>query len=230
MTQLAIKLNEKLYVRDPQSTLLGQKIIRESIAMIDGLGFEEFTFKKLATEVNSTEPSIYRYFENKHRLLHYLIAWYWSWLEYRVDLATMNLRTPEEKLRGAIRVITEEKKIDPSFQNINGEQLHRIAVHEMEKTYLTKRVDEDNQAGLFGGLKSLTSKIAGFIAEMDPTYEFPQSLASIVLRAANGQLFFSQHLPSLSSIDKRISRAEQHARLQRFIESLVFGATQVRAR
>lgn len=217
-------------MRDPQSTLLGQKIIRESIAMIDSLGFEQFTFKKLAAEVNSTEPSIYRYFENKHRLLQYLASWYWSWLEYRIDLATTGLKSGEERLRAAIRVITEEKKIDPTFQNINEEQLHRIAVHEMEKTYLTKWVDEDNQAGLFLGLKSLTSKIAGLITELEPSHEFPQSLASIILRAAMGQMFFSQHLPSLSSIDRRISRAEQHARLQRFIESLVFGTAGVRGR
>lgn len=229
MTQLTFRLNEKLYVRDPQRTLLGQKIIRESIAMIDAIGFEHFTFKKLASEVNSTEPSIYRYFENKNRLLQYLGSWYWGWLEYRIDLATSGLRSGEERLRATIRVITEEKKLDQTFQNIN-EQLHRIAVHELEKTYLTKNVDEDNQAGLFVGLKSLTSKIAGFISEWEPSYEYPQSLASMVLRATNGQLFFSQHLPSLSSIDRRISRAEQHARLQRFIESLVFGATGGRGR
>lgn len=224
MSQLSIKLNEKYYVRDPQATTLGQKIIRESIAMIDTLGFEQFTFKKLAKEVNSTEPSIYRYFENKHRLLHYLTAWYWNWLEYRIDLATVELRSPEEKLRAAIRVITEEKKVDPSFQNINEEQLHRIAIHEMEKTYLTRSVDDDNQAGLFAGFKALTVKIAGFVREVEPSYEYPQSLVSTVLVAANEQLFFIQHLPALSSIDRRSSRADQHARLQRFIESIVFGA------
>lgn len=112
MTQLTFRLNEKLYVRDPQRTLLGQKIIRESIAMIDAIGFEHFTFKKLASEVNSTEPSIYRYFENKNRLLQYLGSWYWGWLEYRIDLATSGLRSGEERLRATIRVITEEKKLD----------------------------------------------------------------------------------------------------------------------
>lgn len=91
MGQLTFKLNEKLYVRDPQSTPLGQKIVQKSIEMIDSMGLEQFTFKKLATEVHSTEPSIYRYFENKHRLLHYLTAWYWSWMDYRLDLATASL-------------------------------------------------------------------------------------------------------------------------------------------
>ena len=81
MSQLTFKLNERLYLRDPQSTELGQRIVSKGIELIDGLGFEQFTFKKLAAQVNSTEPSIYRYFENKHRLLHYLTAWYWSWMD-----------------------------------------------------------------------------------------------------------------------------------------------------
>lgn len=228
MGNLTFKLNERLYVRDPQSTELGQKIVSKGIEMIDGLGFEQFTFKKLATQVNSTEPSIYRYFENKHRLLHYLTAWYWSWMDYRLDLATASLQSSEEKLRAAIRVITEEKKSDPSFQHVNEEALHRIVVNELEKTYLTKWVDDDNQAGLFGGFKTLTKKISGFIRDVAPEYPFPNSLVSTLLLAANEQLFFVQHLPTLSNLDKGLSPAERHAQLREFIDSLVFGAIQKR--
>lgn len=228
MSQLTFKLNEKLYLRDPQSTLLGQKIIQKSVEMIDLLGFEQFTFKKLATELNSTEPSIYRYFENKHRLLHYLAAWYWSWMDYRLDLATGNLKTAEEKLRAAIRVATEPKRFDPSFQHVDEEQLHRIVVNELEKTYLTKWVDDDNQAGLFGGFKALTRKISGFIQEMEPGYKYANSLVSTVLLAANEQLFFLQHLPTLSSIDRKLPEQERHARLQEFVESMVFGAIKIK--
>lgn len=226
MSQLTFKLNEKLYVRDPQSTQLGQKIIQKSIEMIDSLGFEHFTFKKLAAEVHSTEPSIYRYFENKHRLLHYLTAWYWNWLDYRLDLATASLKTAEEKLRASIGVITEEKKEDPSFMNVNEESLHRIVVNELEKTYLTKWVDNDNQDGLFGGFKTLTRKISGYILEIAPDYPYANSLVTTILLATNEQLFFIEHLPTLSSIDKRLPMNERHARLQAFIESLVFSAIQ----
>lgn len=226
MSQLTFKLNEKLYVRDPQSTQLGQKIIQKSIEMIDSLGFEHFTFKKLAAEVHSTEPSIYRYFENKHRLLHYLTAWYWNWLDYRLDLATASLKTAEEKLRASIGVITEEKKEDPSFMNVNEESLHRIVVNELEKTYLTKWVDNDNQDGLFGGFKTLTRKISGYILEIAPDYPYANSLVTTILLATNEQLFFLEHLPTLSSIDKRLPMNERHARLQAFIESLVFSAIQ----
>ena len=50
------------------------------------IGFESFTFKKLAAKIESTEASVYRYFENKHKLLIYLVSWYWNWVEYRLDM------------------------------------------------------------------------------------------------------------------------------------------------
>ena len=65
---IQITLNERLYLRDPQATDLGKKIIKHSILLIDEIGFEAFTFKKLASRMSSTEASVYRYFENKHML------------------------------------------------------------------------------------------------------------------------------------------------------------------
>ncbi|MDZ7650788.1 MAG: TetR/AcrR family transcriptional regulator [Cytophagales bacterium] len=100
MPTLSFKLNSHLYLRDPQHTLLGQKIIQQSVEMIDRLGFEQFTFKKLAEEINSTEASVYRYFENKHRLLLYLIGWYWNWIEYCIDLFYEQPYRPSRKIKG----------------------------------------------------------------------------------------------------------------------------------
>jgi len=97
--QLQIKMNEKLFVRNPEQTDLGRKIIQSSIQMIHGHGFEAFTFKKLAEIIGSTEAGIYRYFENKHRLLIYLTAWYWSWLEFRVNFHLNNISDPAIKLK-----------------------------------------------------------------------------------------------------------------------------------
>ncbi|TAG38625.1 MAG: TetR/AcrR family transcriptional regulator, partial [Cytophagia bacterium] len=44
-----INIPEKIYTRDPEQTNLGRKIIGHSIRLIDELGFEGFTYKKLAT-------------------------------------------------------------------------------------------------------------------------------------------------------------------------------------
>jgi len=89
--QLQIIMNEKLFLRNPQLTDLGRKILLHSIQLIHKNGFESFTFKKLAEDIGTTEAGIYRYFENKHRLLIYITAWYWSWLEYRVTIFTQNM-------------------------------------------------------------------------------------------------------------------------------------------
>ena len=80
-----MKLNDKLYLRDPQATKLGRRIIQHSILLIDEIGIEDFTFKKLAQRISSTEASIYRYFENKHLLLVYLLCWYWEWMKFQID-------------------------------------------------------------------------------------------------------------------------------------------------
>ena len=84
-------LNSQLYLRDPQGTELGRRLLDESVLLLDKLGFEAFTFKKLAVVMNSTEASLYRYFENKHRLLVYLVSWHWAWLRYQIRFHTHNI-------------------------------------------------------------------------------------------------------------------------------------------
>ena len=48
VVDVKIKLNEKLYLRDPQTTSLGEQILQRGLEMISKIGYEEFTFKKLA--------------------------------------------------------------------------------------------------------------------------------------------------------------------------------------
>ncbi|MFT4738585.1 MAG: AcrR family transcriptional regulator [Cyclobacteriaceae bacterium] len=200
MTQLQLKLNENLYLKDPQSTDLGLKIIEKSIEMIDQLGFEGFTFKKLSNAIESTEASIYRYFENKHRLLIYLISWYWSWTEYKIMFETHHLTDPKEQLTKVIEIITAEKKHDNSFPVVDEPALQRIVINESDKTYLTKQVDIINKEGVFKGYKSLCKMIADMAIAINPAFPFPHALISSVLEASHQQIFFSQHLPSLTEL------------------------------
>ena len=101
MHQLPIQIiiNDGLFVKDPESTDLGKKIISKSIELIEELGFEAFTFKKLGQAIGSPESSVYRYFESKHQLLVYLICWYWSWVEYKLVFGTVNQQSSHEKLK-----------------------------------------------------------------------------------------------------------------------------------
>lgn len=220
MATLYFRLNPHLYLRDPQQTELGQKIISASVRLIDTLGFEQFTFKKLAEEIDSTEASVYRYFENKHRLLLYLVGWYWNWIEYRIDMHTSNLPTPQAKLKACIHILASEKKFDESFDFIDEAALHRIVIAELDKTYLTKQVDSDNKEGLFGGFKLLCKKIANWVIEVNPKYPYPNALVSTLLLTAKQQIFFAAHLPSLTNLGNGIT--EQHEALEKFLEQLVF--------
>ena len=219
IVQLQLNLNQSLYLRDPQSSDLGKKIINESVHLIDEIGFESFTFKKLSVRINSTEASIYRYFENKHRLLSYLIAWYWSYLEYKINFETHNIADSRKKLDIAIKIVTSRQENDDTFSGINVEALQRIVISESDKTYLTKNVDEDNKEGFFRGYKSLCKTIASYITEINSKYPFPNSLVSTALEAAHQQIFFAEHLPTLSSLKKE---NDLHEGTYQFLHSFIF--------
>ena len=113
--RVAISVNENVFLKDPTGTELGRRIVRASIDLIDDLGFEDFTFKKLALAIGSTEASVYRYFENKHNLLAYLTMWYWGWMEYRIVMSTLNIEDPKVRLRNAIKALTESIEEDSTF-------------------------------------------------------------------------------------------------------------------
>jgi len=63
-----------LYLKAPLQSKLGKKIITYSILLFDDIGFEAFTLKKLAKAIDSNATSLYRYFENKHLLLRFLVV------------------------------------------------------------------------------------------------------------------------------------------------------------
>src|SRR5690606_3017916 len=124
-------------LKDPEASEKGRDIIKHGIFLIDELGLEAFTFKKLAERIGSTEATIYRYFESKHMLLSYLISWYWNWLEYRLVFAINNINSAEDRLRIAISILSGRIENDMEFEHIDEVTLQRIVVAESAKAYLT---------------------------------------------------------------------------------------------
>ena len=123
---IKITLNERLYLRDPQETTLGKKIIKHSILLIDDIGFEALNFKRLAAHMASTEASVYRYFENKHMLLLYLVSWYWECVSFLIDMNTMNVDDPRRRMKIVIHTLVAASKENPSIDYVNESVLHRI--------------------------------------------------------------------------------------------------------
>lgn len=217
---LQIKMNPALYVRDPESTELGQSIIRNGIVMIHEIGFEEFTFKKLARQIGTTEASIYRYFENKHRLLTYITAWFWTWLEYQLVFHTNNIKDPAEKIEIIIRLLTFQAPDRFVLEHIDKNVLHQIVISEGDKSYLTRHVDEDNKAMIFKPYKDLCHRIAEVLLEYKPGFPYAHSLGSTLIETAHHQLYFKDHLPRLTDFGS----AKDAKPLADFLRHVVFSA------
>ena len=200
LSQITIKVNEDLFIKNPDSSTLGRRIISCSIELIEEIGFEAFTFKKLGQKIGSPECTIYRYFENKQKILLYITSWYWSWLEYKMVFATANVLDNKVKLCKAIEVLTETVEQDLSFSHINEFLLNRIVISESVKSFFTKEVDTDNEAGVFKVYKRIVQRVSDMILSINKDFEYPHMLVSIVIEGAHQQRHFAAHLPSLTDV------------------------------
>ena len=218
--QLSFKVNEHIYLRDPESSELGKQIVKNAIDLIYELGFEHFTFKKLATKMSTTEASIYRYFENKHRLLLYILNWYWSYMEFLVDFTIQNIQDPKEKLIKIINLLTQSLPESVGQLDYNKSYLNQIVLSESSKVYLIKEVKEINSFQVFKPYKDLCNKISEVMLSLNPTYAYSRSLSSTLIETAHSQQYFSKNLPRLTDI----SSEKDEKFVFNFLNQLVFSA------
>ena len=205
LSNIRISVPDKIFSKDPESSDLGKRIVEHSIIIIDEIGFDAFTFKKLGEKIGSNESSIYRYFENKHNLLLYLTSWYWAWLEYQLVIETHSLSNELEKLKKAVEILTRTVKKDSNFTHVNEILLNRIVINENSKSFLTKQVDKENKEGYFIIYKRIVSRLKEMIFEVNPKYEYPASLASTVVEGALHQHFLKDHFKSITNCDKHVT-------------------------
>ncbi len=220
--EVQIKMNDTLYLRDPEQSELGKNIIKHSIQLIQKNGFESFTFKKLAEAIGTTEAGVYRYFENKHKLLVYIISWYWGWLEFQIEYQTKNIQDPIVKLKQVITLLSTTIEDDLMTSHVDESLLHQILIAEGSKSYLTKHVGEDNKLQYFKPYKDLCNTIGGIILECNANYKYPHSLASTIIEVAHLQNFFMHNLPALTDFDK----TRQEDQIIDFLNHLVFSSIQ----
>lgn len=200
ISHISLQVNSKLYLKNPESSDLGKKIIIGSIDLIDSEGYEEFTFKKLGKVIHSSEASIYRYFENKHNLLLYITWWYWAYHEYELVLSTTNISNPETRLKIAIEKLVS-LKTDVRVSDIYDlAKLERIVISESSKSFLVKRVDELNSSlHAYAGYKNLVARVSQIILEINPSFKYPNMLVSTLIEGAHLQRYFAIHLPKLTN-------------------------------
>ena len=218
--QLSFKVNEHIYLRDPESSELGKQIVKNAIDLIYELGFEHFTFKKLAAKMSTTEASIYRYFENKHRLLLYILNWYWSYMEFLVDFTIQNIQDPKEKLTKIITLFTKSLPESVGQLDYNKSFLNQIVLSESSKVYLIKEVKEINSFQVFKPYKDLCNKISEVMLSLNPSYIYSRSLSSTLIETAHSQQYFSKNLPRLTDV----SNEKEEDFVFNFLSQLVFSA------
>ncbi len=193
-------------MRDPQGSVYGQRLLKHSIELFDSLGFESFTFKKLAQEINSTETSIYRYFQNKHLLLLYLTCWYWERVNYLIDINLRNVKDSKRKMEIVLHNIANASSESDLADYINQNLLHKVVIKEGSKAYHVHDVDDENEHGYYQSYKEVVSKVASVILEVSPEFPYPKMLASNLFEMANNQIYFAEHLPRLTDLKDRKSK------------------------
>lgn len=216
---MPVNIHSGLCLRDPKETTLGQSILKYSIILIDDLGFEHFTFKKLAAKINSTEASIYRYFENKHLLLVYLSNWYWEYMYVNIQSKTEHINSPTEKLKIAIAGILHSMIKNDEISYIDEDILHSIMVSQADKVYRIKEVTEENKNGFFLAYKKVVRFISDIMLEVDPHFPYARILASTLTEMPNQQLYYAKNLPSLTSL---ADQEDNQSELQKVMENMAF--------
>ena len=217
--QLKFKVNQSLFLKDPEGSTIGKAIVAKSIDLIYDVGFEQFTFKKLAQEINTTEATIYRYFSSKHKLLLYIMSWYWQYLEFLTKMRLSNVKNSKEKLELVLEIITYNFIPEDNLLDFNLDYLNAIVISESSKAYLVKEVDIINNDLAYTPLKNYCFYISKIIKEFQPDYEFPNSLASTLLETSHSQRFFSEHLNRLTDNPEKI---HHNAYVLSYLNQLLF--------
>lgn len=213
---ITFRLDGSLFVREPEGTALGRSIIAESIHLMDEIGYDAFTFKKLADRIHSTEASVYRYFRNKHQLLCYLVSWYWLWLDYLISIRTINVSDPRRRLELAIIALLEADQDDPNVAHIDEGALHRVVIAESARVYMTRTTEDEQHTGILEGYNLLCSRLTDLIKAIDPKYRYPRELMETLLLGAHNQIF-----SMYQSQDRKAKRSDRKT-AELFLNNLVF--------
>ncbi len=206
------------FKKEPGSSELGRRIVAEGLPLLYELGFEAFTFKKLAERLQTTEASVYRYFENKHHLLLYYLSMYWLWLEYHLTFGVQNLSDPRVRLHKALEMISQPNKLHWSFEEFSFARMQELVVAEWGRVYYTRDIDAEIQAGLFADYKRFCQRLSQLIVDARPSYRYPNSLVTATMNALFVQRFYASHLPGLTDMQ------ENDEQITHFVKSLIFGA------
>lgn len=200
LKNIEIKVSETLYKKDPKTSRLGKSIIFQSVILIEEIGIEAFTFKKLSDKISTTEASVYRYFENKYMLLMYLISWYLKFLEHKLVFTISNFETNEDKLKFALKIIIRNE--DLNLPEINVVSLQKILIFESNKAMLLRQLGDSEKN--FEAYNKLCKRIANIVKDINPNFKYPESFASLLIEGIYHQKLLKHRNEELCNTENYI--------------------------
>jgi len=203
MHSVHLRPDPVLSLKDPEGTELGRAMLSEGLALMNELGLEALTFKKLATRIGCTEVSLYKYFPNKHRLLQYYFQLYWLWLRQVCGRHAEKARDPREALDHVVGAVCGVWPKELPAVHLDAGALRMLVINEGMKSYLHKNVDDDNARRLFMPYKELSAFVAELMVACRKDVPMPRSFATTVIEMAHSLPFAMEHLPSLTELTTR---------------------------
>jgi len=198
--------DRSLHLRDPSASAVGARILAEGLVLMNDLGLETFTFKKLADRAGCTEVTVYNYFPNKHRLLQYYFQLYWLWLDTHCQQEGRLLKDPMERVRGDIRALCGLWPKNVLAAQLDPFTLRALVIVEGSKSFLHRNVDEDNKLKLFKPYKDLCAHIASELKACDKACKQPRSFATTLIEMAHSLEFAMHHMPALTELSGKRDR------------------------
>ncbi len=207
MARYLIEPDPGLSLRDITSPT-GTRIVVEGLVLMNELGLEAFTFKKLAERIGCTEVTVYHYFANKQRLLQYYFQVYWLWLATHCKEEGRGLLDPLERLRGDIRVICGLWPIESRAAQFHPSALRSLVMNEGSKSFMHKNVDMDNKLRLFQPYKDLVAHIGQEVKACAPRIRSSRSFATTLVEMAHSLEYAMEHLPALTELSEKRDRKQ----------------------
>lgn len=185
-----VKVNSGIYLKDPDTSAIGRAMVREGLVMMESIGLDQFTFKKLSEQIGSPESSLYRYFENKVNLLFYLLSAYWSWQEYRVVMSVLNMAPGKKKVHKAIEVILSTPDEQAQLDELPLAVLYRLAERESIRVFVQNNAAHAFPPEFFHSFDRLHGRFVTMLKEINPDYSCSEALISVLLDAIHLQKYF----------------------------------------
>lgn len=196
-----------LTLRDPGSPM-GRRILHEGLELMNELGLEAFTFKKLAEHIGCTEVTVYHYFANKQRLLQYYFQLYWLWLAILSTQSGKSAKDPLDRVHGTIRGLAGLWPGEVLASQLNPFALRELVINEGSKSFMHKNVDSDNELKLFKPYKDLCAQVASELKACSPRIKSPRSFATTLVEMAHSLEFAMLHLPALTELSGKKDRKQ----------------------